>query len=47
MTTRATVDRTGFETTVPVSANDLFFAAEALDTGGSVIGHSNVVAIAD
>jgi hypothetical protein len=47
MDVRATVDRTGFETVTPVSANDLYFAAEALDANGGVIGTSNVVAIAD
>lgn len=44
---RATVERTGFETTIPVSANDLFFAAEALDANGNASARSNVVAIAD
>ncbi len=44
---RATVDRTGFETTIPVSANDLFFMAEAIDALGNVTGQTNLVAIAD
>ncbi|MDQ2683811.1 MAG: arylsulfotransferase family protein, partial [Chloroflexota bacterium] len=45
--TRATVERTGFETAIPVSANDLFFRVEALDASGAVLGTSRVITTAE